>query len=258
MISSRQNARWKDIRRLRRCKGDHALLDGVKLVDEALDCGLELTTTAATADFLEGPAARRLLPRLARAPLVFSPALFSELVDSDSPQGILAVARLPRPQANELALRPGTYLFVDGVQDPGNLGALARVAEASGVQAVFASAASAHPNHPRAQRAAAGSLLRLPWAPGATVEEVARVLRALDPTWVGLEGQGATSLYDFEPQGTQVLVLGSEGQGLSSAALALCSVRLRIPMKTPVESLNAATAAAVVLFELQRRAAETT
>ena len=132
---------------------------------EALAAGLALEEVLATPAFLDSAEGLRLAPALPVEPLAVSPDLLEDLTDADSPRGILAVARLPRSGTAALPVQPDRpYLYLDGLQDPGNLGALARVAEAAGAAGLALSPGCAHPNHPRALRASAGSLLRLPVA----------------------------------------------------------------------------------------------
>ncbi|HYG60946.1 MAG TPA: hypothetical protein VEL74_00065, partial [Thermoanaerobaculia bacterium] len=130
MIVSRQNRRLKDIRRLRRSKGAQALLEGPHLVAEALAGGLALETALATPDFLassEGAGLARGLHGRGVEILEVEAGLLAELTDADSPRGILAVASLPRRGVDALPVRDGAaYLYLEGLQDPGNLGALAR------------------------------------------------------------------------------------------------------------------------------------
>lgn len=257
MIVSRQNRRLKDIRRLRRSKGAQALLEGPHLVAEALAGGLALETALATPDFLasaEGAGLARGLRGRAVEILEVEPALLAELTDADSPRGILAVASLPRRGVEALPVRDGAaYLYLEGLQDPGNLGALARVAEAAGASGLALSPGTAHPNHPRALRASAGSLLRLPVALGAGAEEVDRHLAAARPRWAALVPRGGEGLYSAPLAGTLILAVGAEGPGLSLALGDRANLRLTIPMEPPVESLNATVAAALVLFEWRRR-----
>jgi RNA methyltransferase, TrmH family len=254
MITSRQNQRVKDIRRLRRSKGDLALLEGPHLVAEAVAAGIGLETVLATPAFLQSAAARPLMSALAGELLEVSPDLLEDLTDADSPRGLLAVARLPRSGVGSLPVRPGhPYVYLDGLQDPGNLGALARVAEAAGATGLALSPGCAHPNHPRALRASAGSLLRLPVAVGAEPEVLHRHLAAVQPRWAALVPRDGEDLYRAPLAGTLVLALGAEGSGLSPALLARADLRLTIPMQPPVESLNATVAAALVLFEARRR-----
>jgi TrmH family RNA methyltransferase len=284
MIVSRQNRTLKDIRRLRRSKGERALLEGPHLLAAALAAALPIETVVATAEFLASPAGRDLAAGLPCRVLTVEPRLLDELADSDSPRGLLAVARLPRGGVDALPARPGgTYLYVEGLQDPGNLGALARVAEAAGAAGMALSAGTVHPNHPRALRASAGSLLRLPVGVGVEPGLLDRHLRgSLDPAgelgargerrahgshgvhpkaprWVALVPRGGTDLYDAARDalgGTIVLALGSEGPGVSPALLARAAIRITIPVAPAVESLNATVAAALTLFELRRRSSE--
>jgi TrmH family RNA methyltransferase len=257
MLSSRQNKKIKDIRRLLRSKGDHTLLEGPHLVAEALDARVELETVLATGGFLATPEGRRLRAALPAAPLEVEPHLLAGLTDADAPRGIAAVARLPRAGAVALPVVPGgVYVYVEGVQDPGNLGALARVAEAAGAAGLALSPGTASPNHPRALRASAGSLLRLPVAVGAEPAEVAARLARLRPRWAALVARGGLDLYaapELPAASALVLALGAEGPGLSADLAARADLRLTIPIEPPVESLNATVAAALVLFELRRR-----
>jgi TrmH family RNA methyltransferase len=259
-IRSRQNRRVKDMRALLRSKGGRssdalAVLEGPHLVGEAIAAGLELEELLVTPDFLAREEGRRLLAGSSREATVVAPELLRDLTDADAPQGVLAAARLPRGGVTALPRRAGTYLFLDRVQDPGNLGALARVAEATGVVGLACSPGCAHPNHPRALRGSAGSLLRLPVAWGTTAREVAGHLEAAHPRWIALVAHGGDDLYEVDDlDGSLVLALGAEGGGLSAETETLSALRVRIPLTPPVESLNVATAGAVVLFELRRRA----
>jgi TrmH family RNA methyltransferase len=266
MIASRHNRTLKDIRRLRRSKGDHALLEGPKLIGEALAAGIHLEAVLATPGFLASGAGSSLAATLPLPCLTVEAGLLDELGDADSPRGLLAVARLPRGGVTTLPRRPaGVYLFVEGLQDPGNLGALARVAEAAGAAGMALSPGTAHPNHPRALRASAGSLLRLPVAvgadPGSLDLHLAPEPAGRAPTWAVLVPRLGADLYaDAEiagaaPGNTLILALGAEGPGVTAALAARAAVRLTIPIEPPVESLNATVAAALALFELRRRRA---
>ncbi|MES1240521.1 MAG: RNA methyltransferase [Acidobacteriota bacterium] len=242
----------KDIRRLRRSKGDHALLEGPHLVGEAVAAGIGLETVLATPAWLETPEGRDL--SRSHPCLEVAPELLDEMTDADSPRGVLALARLPRSGADHLPVRAGgVYLYLDGLQDPGNLGALARVAEAAGAAALALAPGTVHPNHPRALRASAGSLLRLPVAVGAEADAVDLRLADLRPRWTALDPRDGVGLWEADLDGTLVLAVGAEGPGLSPAIGERAGLRLTIPIQPPVESLNATVAAALVLFEVRRR-----
>lgn len=257
MISSRRNQRLKDIRRLRRSKGGQALLEGPHLVAEALAAGLPLDEVLATPPFLATPEGRHLAALLPAVPLEVAPELLDGLTDADSPKGVLAVVRLPRGGVEALPVAPGRpYLYLDGLQDPGNLGALARVAEAAGAAGLALSPGCAHPNHPRALRASAGSLLRLPVAVAADLEALEAHLAPAHPRWAALVPRDGENLYGAPLGGTLILAVGAEGPGLSPALLARAGLRLTIPTEPAVESLNVTVAAALVLFEVRRRRAQ--
>ena len=151
-------------------------------------------------------------------------------MDADTPQGALAVADLPRGGVTALPHRPGgVYLFLDGIQDPGNLGAIARAAEAAGAAGLACGPGTAHPNHPRALRASAGSLLRLPVAVDVAARELADYLAPLQARWAALVAHGGRDLYAEPLAGTVVLALGAEGPGLSAETERLADLHLRIP-----------------------------
>lgn len=254
MITSRKNVHLKEIRRLRRRAGDAALLEGPHLIGEALAAGLDLRSLLASPDFLAGAAGRRLAGQLPRAPLVVDPHLLAEVTDSDSPRGIVGIAQLPRSDASALpAVEDGVYLYAEGIQDPGNLGALARVAEASGVTGLCLSPGSTHPNHPRALRASAGSLLRLPVAIRTSPDALSDHLETFHPQWVALVPRGGRDLYREALHGCLILSIGAEGSGLSDPLRRRATIELTIALNAPVESLNTTVAAAVALFEIRRR-----
>lgn len=256
MISSRENVLLKDMRRLRRSKGGRdgnvrrILLEGPHLIEEAVKARLEFEALLATPTFLASADGQALLPRLPRRPLETAPEILHELADADSPRGLVAVVRKPLPDLKKLA-RQGLFVFADGIQDPGNLGALARVAEAAGVAALFAGLGTCDPTNPRALRASAGSLLRLPFFERAAIAEVDQHF-AERAVWVTLEPTAKKSLWDFAPVPTTILVLGSEGRGVAAELSRRADVQLHIPMAGVVESLNVVTAAAVTLFEWRR------
>jgi TrmH family RNA methyltransferase len=245
------------MRRLRRSKGERALLEGPHLIGEALAAGLALEAVLATPEFLAGTAGRALARALPAPATEVEARLLDELADADSPRGVLAVARLPRHGAAALPLvEGGIYLFAEGIQDPGNLGAIARVAEAVGAAGLALSPGTVHPNHPRALRGSAGSLLRLAVATEVEPAALAAHLAPLRPRWAALVPRSGEDLYRAGLRdGALVLVVGAEGPGLSSGLLERAALRLTIPMAAGVESLNAAVAAAVVLFEVRRQRA---
>lgn len=254
MIRSRQNQKLKDIRRLRRSKGSRALLEGPHLVEEAIAAAIPIELILATPDFAASSAGIELATKAGRDPTLVEARLLDELTDSDSPRGVLAVGEIPRGDLGSIPARQDVVLvYADGLQDPGNLGALARVAEAAGAGGLLLAPGSVHPNHPRALRASAGSLLRLPVALSCRVQDLDNHLLSARPTWIALVPRGGFAPWSQSVTGAVVLALGAEGPGLSKAVRERCTLSWTIPLAAPVESLNSTVAAAIALFELRRR-----
>ena len=258
-MSSRQNALVKRFRALaqdRRAERDRVLLDGEHLVDEALRANLTLDAVAFSEDAVAGrlaPLAERVERRAAR--IVAAPAaVFDALSPVRSPSGVVAIAELRAATLDAaLAGRPQLVLVLAGVQDPGNVGAVIRTAEACGATAVIADAQSAHPFGWKALRAAMGSAFRLPVVVDADVADVIARLKAADVMVQATVARDGTPLPTVDLRQATAIVLGGEGAGIPDDLLAMTDGRITIPMAPSVESLNVAIAAALVLYEASRQ-----
>lgn len=182
--------------------------------------------------------------------------VLDKVLDATTPQGVVALVPRPHHDLVELVATAGggvPLLAVAGVQDPGNLGALVRVAAAAGSPGLVCDRSSADPWGPKALRASTGWALRYPVA---ETEDLSGELRRLSGGGVGvvLAAPGGPAPDEIDWSGPTVLVMGSEGQGVDAALLAEFPGRVSIPMASGVESLNVATAAAVVTFEAARQA----
>jgi TrmH family RNA methyltransferase len=177
-------------------------------------------------------------------------ALFDRLGLVERGIGFALVFAVPPEPAGAAA---GDLLYLDGVQEPGNAGALLRVAAAAGVTNVWAATGSAALWSPKVLRAAQGAHFALRLRESV---DLSALQREFGGTLVATVLQDAVSLWSAPLPHTPIAwLIGSEGQGLSEAAAAAASVRVRIPLAAGVESLNVASAAAVCLFERQRRRA---
>jgi 23S rRNA (guanosine2251-2'-O)-methyltransferase len=202
------------------------------------------------------------LARSASVPVAsLDPKEFDRRVPSASnPQGVLLrVGELPDPFVEELVPESGpcTLVALDGVEDPQNLGAIARVADAAGAAGLILTRRHSPPLSAAASRASSGAL---EWLPVARVPNLPRALNSLKERdfWVyGADGGAPDDVYSLAERvlsSRRVLVLGAEGQGLREGVLKAVDHRVRIPMHGHVGSLNVATASAVLLYELARRA----
>lgn len=255
MIVSRDNRYLKDLRRLRGRREDgRALLEGPHLVLEACRAGLEVEYALATPEFLDSAAAKPVLDALARPPRAADARLLDEAADADSPRGLVAVTLHPPSRLEDLPdPLDAPLVYADAVQDPGNLGALARAAEAAGGRGMALAPGCAHPRHPRALRGSAGSLLRLPAVRAVEIDALRRRYPGPETRVVVLSPRDGVDLWRADLAGGLILVVGAEGAGVSAAALAAADLKLTVPLAGPVESLNTAVAAAVALFEIARR-----
>jgi len=177
-----------------------------------------------------------------------------------NPQGVaLEVGPLPELSLEELCGQregPQRFVALDGVEDPQNLGAISRVADAAGVGGMILTAHRAPPLSSAVTRASAGAIEWLPVARVANLRRALQDLKDKDFWVVGADPEAPVSIYqapDSLLQGDLVVVLGAEGRGLRPGVRALVDHPLKVPMQGSVGSLNVATAGAVVLFELLRR-----
>lgn len=242
------------MRRLVRCKDEFALLEGAKLVTEAARLELPFEGLVATPAFLETPDARRLEPVLSCELLQVAPGVLAQVAQTATPQGVAALVRFPRtassppPALATASAKNGLYLFLDRLQDPGNLGAVIRTAEATGCVAVALSEGCAHPNHSRALRASAGSLLRVPVWMNRTISDLKTALENRGVRVVALDPKRGSDLFEADLGGTLIVAAGSEGTGLSDEVTGAADFSVSIPMSGSVESLNATVATSLVLY----------
>ena len=231
-ITSRQNALMTHIRKLnasrayRRASGEY-LCDGVKLLEEALRWNAPLKTVVLS----EGDVMRSISPM-------------------ETPQGALFTVRLPDTALPE-TLTGAHYLVLDGVQDPGNVGTILRTADAFDCDGVFLVNACADPYSPKTARATMGAVFRRD-VYQCTADELCALLQKCGLPLYGTALRNDTvSLRDAELSRAAVAI-GSEGRGLSAELLSKCEKTIKIPMSPRCESLNAAVAASVVLWEMYR------
>jgi TrmH family RNA methyltransferase len=171
-----------------------------------------------------------------------------------SPTGIVAIARRPELDIDEFYKGSAPLLVIaNDIQDPGNLGAIVRVAEAAGVSGVLVSGASADPFGWKALRGSMGSALRLPVDRVHDVSEAVKEAKKRGCRIVATVPRDGRSLYEVNLKAATAVLIGGEGQGLPEALIAAADERVMIPMQAAVESLNAAVAAALVVYEAFRQ-----
>jgi len=224
------------------------VVDGRKLVLELAEAGTTIealfVTPALLAEADRHPRLRMLVE--SGACQVVTPDALDSIAPTQHSQGILAVVRISEPR---LEAR-GIVLYLDGVQDPGNLGALVRCAAALGASGVACSPGCADPFAPRAIRGAAGQSLLFPVAADVEFGPLAARFLEAGGSVVTTVGQGGQRLADWHPRLPLLLAVGNEGHGISPEVSAAGTECVSIPLERGVESLNVAVTAGILLASL--------
>lgn len=227
---------------------DLTVVDGLRLVRDLAASGVPIVELVSVEEHLAtlraDPALRRVIDggRL----VLLDRATMDHLAPTRQTQGVLAVIAVP---AGGIEPR-GTTLYVDRVQDPGNLGGIVRCAAAFGVTGVACSPGCADPFSPRVIRASAGQAVLVPVQAEAPFAPLAAAFRNAGGEVVGTAGAGGVPLRGWRPRQPVLLALGNEGQGLAPEVAAACSGLVSVPLAAGVESLNVAVTAGIILASL--------
>lgn len=250
MITSLQNDTVKLTKALqsdarRRRKDGLIVLEGVRLVSDALAAGARPAFAMFSPAFSE-----RDLPEQVRQAggdvLPVSDAVLRHVADTQQPQGVVAAFAMPEPR---LPAQARAVLILDALRDPGNLGTILRTAAAAGVEAVLLAPTCVDPYNPKSLRGGMGAHFRVPLAQR-DWDEIA--LYCSQNTIYVADGTGDLTYDRADWSGRWALVIGGEAHGAGGQAERLATQRIRIPMAAATESLNAAVAAAVILFEARK------
>ncbi len=264
IITSRSHPLFKELRELR----DHPqpellFLEGPKLVEEALRVGISIKHLVFSNDFKDAVGLIHRATAKAKSTYSVSDSIFRSLSDLVEPQGVIAIAEQPRWTWEQIfAQQPAPIVILDGLQNPGNVAAIVRTAEAAGAAGVITTAGTARLTSPKALRGAMGSVLRVPALEHQAVADIAKQLAAHNYTLYGASqsAEDADFYTDVDWSQPAAVLLGQEGNGLSMEWEPHPCHGVKIPMQGAVESLNVGAAAAILLYEAlrQRRASPPT
>jgi TrmH family RNA methyltransferase len=238
--------------RASRTENGHIAIEGEHLLLEAITSGLPIGAVFVRAGN------EALLDRLKLPPaveiLALPPDVFASAVNTESPQGIAALVEPPGFTLEDVVNRksPTLILIAAGLQDPGNLGTLIRSAEAFGATGLVTLPGTVSQWNQKALRASAGSVFRLPVAAGGEDELFAALESRKIATLAAVAAQGE-ALTQHDLARPIALILGNEGSGIPAGVLRRSSHRITIPCPGPVESLNAAIAGSILLYEASRQ-----
>ena len=250
-ITSAKNPTIRALKTLSTRKGreaaDRFLVEGEVMLREALKCGLQIHEVladeagAALAEEFEGHGARAyIVPR----------SLLEAVCETRTPQGICASFDLPQPLPMDAA--PARIVALDGVQDPGNVGTIWRTADAAGFTGILFGDGCADPLSPKVQRAAMGSGFRVPFMLAENLPAALLDLKARGWTVLASDLHGGDFYAHPDPGERFVLVIGNEARGISDATRNAATTLVKLPMRGGAESLNAAVAAGIMMYEIMR------
>jgi RNA methyltransferase, TrmH family len=267
IVQSRQNARVKELRAgfARASKTEHGwiAIEGEHLLLEAVAAGLRVAAVFVLAGSERLSAdSKSILDRLKLSEstevLALPPDVFASAVHTESPQGIAALVELPVFTLDQIvnARAVPLILIAAGLQDPGNLGTLIRSAEAFGATGLVILPGTASPWNQKALRASAGSIFRLPVVT-AREDEIFSTLEARGIAILAAVASNGEPLTQHDLIRPTTFILGNEGAGIPPEILRCATARVTIPTPGPVESLNAAIAGSILLYEASRQRATT-
>ncbi len=236
-----------------RLRYQEAVLEGVRLVDTALDHHVPLSCVWWAPDLLERPGGEDLLQRLREAKVQAVPVSSAELKKVstvETSQGLIATMDVIAPPLSEGG---DLWVVVDGVQDPGNLGTIVRSAAAAGADGIFLLPGTADLYNPKTLRAAMGAAFQVPVHSTHLSEQVLAYLHRQEALIAVAEVAGAVSPSQVDFTTPVAVVVGNEGWGPSRDMKNAADRTVRIPMPGAAESLNVAMAATVLLYEVVRQ-----
>jgi TrmH family RNA methyltransferase len=263
ILTSLSNPRIKSASTLRdrreRDRTGLTLVDGAREIRRAVDAGADVVEVFVCEPQLAGLDARAALDGLRRRDVAIqatSEAVFAKLAFGERSEGLVAIVRIPSLELDALALPADPLVaVVEGVEKPGNLGAILRSADGAAVDAVVAASPRTDLFNPNAIRASAGTIFGVPLAAAAT-SDVLTWLRDRHLRIVAARVDAAERYTDVDLTGPLALVVGAEAEGLGGAWSAADIVAVRLPMLGVADSLNVSVSAAILFYEARRQRGE--
>jgi RNA methyltransferase, TrmH family len=251
MLTSTQNPLVKQIKKLQSAKERREtqlfLLEGTHLIQEACAVNYPLDLVCCTPQWQERhPELWSIVSDTSRVELV-SDEVIKSIATTMNPDGIVAIA--PRMAGTKPPIPANLTIALSTIQDPGNLGTIIRTAAAVGVDGLWVSRDSVDLDNPKVLRASAGQWFRLAMGVSDDLHALVTSYQQQGVKVISTTSHTTTSYWDVDLRSPTLILLGNEGAGLSADLAALADLQVKIPMSATVESLNVATAAALMLYE---------
>jgi len=256
MLTSTQNPLVKQFKKLQNAKERREtqsfLLEGTHLIEEACTAKYPLMTVCCTLDWqAHHPELWSIVQATGERVESVSDEVIRAIATTVNPDGIVAIA--PRMALAKPPIPANLTLVLSRIQDPGNLGTMIRTAAAVGVDGLWISKDSVDLDNPKVLRASAGQWFRLAMGVSDNLPELLNSYKQQGVQIVSTTSHTQTSYWDVKLSVPTLILLGNEGAGLSDDLAVLADLQVKIPMSVRVESLNVATAAALMLYEVRRQ-----
>lgn len=259
-ITSPKNPKIKQIKSLYRKKerwnSKLFLVEGIKIVEECIDNNYPIENIIYTDELFNITGGEEIYEKIKLYDkLIYVPQkLFKEISDTENPQGIMAIAKFTQRPINKLFKSKNPFiLFLDEVQDPGNMGTIIRTADAFNIDGIVVSEGSVDIYNPKVVRSTMGSIFRIPiyhtWDKIGTIKELKN--RGFEIFTTSLEGKDY--IYNIDFKGSSVILIGNESKGVSFELHSLANQWIKIPILGETESLNVAVASSIIMYEVMRQ-----
>jgi len=241
------------LRKYRTQKGK-MILEGVQLVKEALLAEVELESLLYTPQFAARPVAEELLAGVGRG-RAFSvdPITFASIAQTETPQGVVAIARVPERRTDIFFQKKGFYLILDRIQDPGNLGTIIRTAAAASVSGIILLQGTTDPYSPKVLRSSMGGFFYIPIVHEDDLPDWFENIKKQEIQLIAADPRGDIPYYNINFTKPTAVLIGNESGGVGKMLLEKAEIKAYIPLKGKFNILNAAVAAAAFILENQRQ-----
>lgn len=257
VITSKDNEIVKSIKKLKekkyRMQEQAFLVEGIKLVQEAIQEQMTIRKVVICEDCTtDASIDQNLLYEIAKQDCIYvSKNVFYTLTDVVNPQGILAVIE-KKSEESSIDYQEDMIIVLDGIQDPGNLGTILRTMDSAGFKQIILSENSADPYNPKVVRSTMGAIYRINMIQSTNIIETLKNLQKNKFQVVATSLQTQETIYTMDYH-KKAIVIGNEANGVSKEVLELAGKKVRIPMLGKTESLNAAVATSIIVYEYVRR-----
>ena len=260
LISSSRNPVIKEIKSLknRRDREERGLyyVEGLRIVEEALKENADIAEMAVSEEFASDLRNAGLLSKIEALNVkthLFTPKLFNEITDTETPQGILAIMRIRKHELKQELNKTGLYVVLDSIRDPGNMGTIIRTADAAGFSGVILSKGCVDVYNPKVLRSTMGSVFHMPVYQAGDISETVKFLKSNGIIIYVSHLEGKASIFEADMSSGAAIIIGSEAEGVCEELIALADLPVKIPMPGRAESLNASVAAGIMMYEAVRQ-----